>query len=224
MAIERTPTKPPSIRPGRVDGKRAQNRRRRLQQLQDAALPLFIEQGIERVTIDDIVKAAGIAKGSFYRYYQDKEELVSALFEPLIEHLGVAFERGERALKRATAWTETLSAFGQIAFDVAPLLIMHRDAFLVYLQENRGPETNVRRPVHALAALISDRAFALTHVARTHGNLRDVDPAVTSLAVIGAAERLALEFLRGGRIAEPAAAASALVMVIMDGLQVRTRA
>ena len=221
MAIERTRTKPPSIRPGRADGKRAQNRLRRLQQLQDAALPLFIEQGIERVTIDDIVKAACIAKGSFYRYYQDKEELVAALFEPLIEHLGVAFERGESALSQATTWSETMSAFSQIAFDVAPLLIRHRDAFLIYLQENRGPQTAVRRPVHALASLISDRAFAITHAARVHGNLRPVDPAVTSLAVIGAAERLALEFLRGGRIAEPAAAASALVRVILDGLQAR---
>ncbi|MDR1962015.1 MAG: TetR/AcrR family transcriptional regulator [Gracilibacteraceae bacterium] len=36
---------------------------------------LFIAHGIKKVTVDDLVGAAGIAKGSFYAFYQNKEHL-----------------------------------------------------------------------------------------------------------------------------------------------------
>lgn len=36
---------------------------------------LFIKYGIKKVTIDDLVKAAGIAKGSFYAFCPSKEQL-----------------------------------------------------------------------------------------------------------------------------------------------------
>ena len=36
---------------------------------------LFITFGIKKVTVDDLVKAAGIAKGSFYAFYSSKEHL-----------------------------------------------------------------------------------------------------------------------------------------------------
>jgi len=36
---------------------------------------LFIRYGVRKVTIDDLVKAVGIAKGSFYAFYANKEHL-----------------------------------------------------------------------------------------------------------------------------------------------------
>lgn len=36
---------------------------------------LFSQHGIKKVTVDDLVKAAGIAKGSFYAFYENKEGL-----------------------------------------------------------------------------------------------------------------------------------------------------
>lgn len=42
--------------------------------LQRAALALFLQYGIEAVTIDQIVDGARTAKGSFYRYFRDKTE------------------------------------------------------------------------------------------------------------------------------------------------------
>ena len=93
----------------KTDGKRARNRRRRLKQLRDAALPLFVAGGIERVTIDDIVQGAGVAKGSFYRYYQDKEDLVDALFAPIAEQILNALDRGRDAMQKAATWRRSTS-------------------------------------------------------------------------------------------------------------------
>jgi AcrR family transcriptional regulator len=49
------------------------------QQLLAAARRLFEERGIDAVTMDDIAHAAGVGKGTLYRRYADKGQLVLAL-------------------------------------------------------------------------------------------------------------------------------------------------
>ena len=71
----------PKQRPGQPGGRRDRNRKERLKSLGHSALELFLEQGIQATTIDEITKAAGVAKGSFYRYFEDKCALVAFLFE-----------------------------------------------------------------------------------------------------------------------------------------------
>lgn len=44
-----------------------------------AAYELFENEGIGAVSIDDIVKKAGVAKGTFYLYFKDKLDLISKL-------------------------------------------------------------------------------------------------------------------------------------------------
>ncbi len=45
----------------------------------DSAFELFEKKGPHVVSIDEIVKSAGIAKGTFYLYFHDKHDLVSKL-------------------------------------------------------------------------------------------------------------------------------------------------
>jgi AcrR family transcriptional regulator len=44
-----------------------------------AAYNLFIENGIEKTSIDDISKNAGVAKGTFYLYFNDKYDILNKL-------------------------------------------------------------------------------------------------------------------------------------------------
>ena len=37
----------------------------------------------EAVTIDEVAREAGMAKGNFYRYFRDKADLVEAVIEPV---------------------------------------------------------------------------------------------------------------------------------------------
>jgi len=50
------------------------------QSLKRVGLTLIKSKGLRHVTVDDITKAAGIAKGSFYLHYQSKEELLYEVF------------------------------------------------------------------------------------------------------------------------------------------------
>lgn len=64
--------------------KRSQAKRARLKL---AALALFAEKGYEGTSVDDIVRRANVAMGSFYQHYRSKRQLLLALMEELLEHL-----------------------------------------------------------------------------------------------------------------------------------------
>lgn len=59
----------------RVDRRRLRTRAALL----NAGKALFAEHGVDAVTIDDIVAAADVAKGSFYNHFPDKGALAQAL-------------------------------------------------------------------------------------------------------------------------------------------------
>jgi AcrR family transcriptional regulator len=220
------PVRPPRLplqRPGRAGGARDANRRARLSQIAEAALGLFLEQGIPAVSIDQIVDAAGVAKGSFYRYFHDKEELVGALVDPLARGVAAAFAECRDALSRAQGPDEVSGSYLALARTVAGAIVAHPRAALLYLQESRGPSSGARAPICRLADEVADRAEQLSRHACDHGLLRDLDPRVQGLVVLGAVERLLYDFLSGRRPQARADVISATVVtIILDGVRQRS--
>ncbi len=49
------------------------------QALLESAYELFLSQGTEKTSISDIAARAGIAKGTFYLYFHDKQDILRAL-------------------------------------------------------------------------------------------------------------------------------------------------
>lgn len=60
-------------------GKREDNAIATRQKLISTANRLIVDHGYEDVSVDDIVKASGIAKGTFYNYFERKEDLIFEL-------------------------------------------------------------------------------------------------------------------------------------------------
>lgn len=56
-----------------------QKKNEKYAKLISAAYELFEKEGVGGVSIDDIVKKAGVAKGTFYLYFKDKLDLISKL-------------------------------------------------------------------------------------------------------------------------------------------------
>ena len=52
-----------------------------------ATLDLITEEGLQSVTFAKIFKRANVGSGTFYNYFNNKEELVNNLFEKIIIHL-----------------------------------------------------------------------------------------------------------------------------------------
>ncbi len=70
--------------PGRVGRRRARNRER----LTRAAAELMAESGIEGVTISAITERADLGAGTFYNYFQSRDEIVDAVVAGAVETLG----------------------------------------------------------------------------------------------------------------------------------------
>ena len=59
-----------------------------------SAITLFCEKGIQQTSIDQIAKSAGVAKGTIYLYFKNKEEIVFTIWDILTQqHEEVFYKR-----------------------------------------------------------------------------------------------------------------------------------
>ena len=79
MLAKRPPHEPPT------EGWRVRKREQTRQRIAEAGLRLFLEHGFETTTLDAIAEAAGIARRTFFHYFDSKEALLYA-HEDEVEH------------------------------------------------------------------------------------------------------------------------------------------
>ncbi|MGO3314641.1 MAG: TetR/AcrR family transcriptional regulator [Brachybacterium tyrofermentans] len=80
-----------------------------------ASLDVFVEKGIDGVTVDDLVRAAGFTRGAFYSNFSTKEEVFSALFASVTEEmLEIANTSVASALAAAHAERSTPGSLSEI--------------------------------------------------------------------------------------------------------------
>ncbi|WP_428264647.1 TetR/AcrR family transcriptional regulator [Haliangium sp.] len=73
----------------------------------DAAAALFSRYGYRRTSVDDVAGEAGIAKGTVYLYFDNKQ----ALFAEVCRHVAHTFlDRAEAAVAQSGSVTETVQA------------------------------------------------------------------------------------------------------------------
>ena len=78
-------------------GKIEVNKQEKASRLLKSAYQLFLKQGIEKTTVSDITHNAGVAKGTFYLYFQDKYQVRDCL---IAHHAGVLFRSACKALMK----------------------------------------------------------------------------------------------------------------------------
>jgi AcrR family transcriptional regulator len=65
----------------------------RRQQILTVARDVFARRGYHAAKIDDIVAAAGVARGTFYLYFQDKRTIFEEIVDRMIARVGMAIVR-----------------------------------------------------------------------------------------------------------------------------------
>ncbi|MDR6167280.1 AcrR family transcriptional regulator [Microbacterium paludicola] len=82
-----------------------------------AAVALFDEQGYERTSVDDIARAGGLSRSTFFRQYGGKDDVVFADHDVAIAALRELLERPNESPWRAVC-DAALAAFDHFAADV----------------------------------------------------------------------------------------------------------
>lgn len=84
-------------------------------ELLDLAAALFVQHGYDKVSLNDLIAAAGVSKGAFYHWFPSKEALVTALADKAARD---GFTMIEAALKRCSGDAlERLNTVLQAGFD-----------------------------------------------------------------------------------------------------------
>jgi len=139
----------------------------RREELIDCAQRLFLAQGYEKTTINEVIAATGLSKGAFYHHFRSKEDLLEAITERIARE-SLAFVTGVHADKSLDA-LKRLNA----------LLSLGRDWKLEHIGELRAMFTTLLRPENAmLYHRIVEAAFEV------------MAPALATVIAQGAAEGL----------------------------------
>src|ERR1700722_15877387 len=149
----------PEGAPRRKDAQR--NRRRLLA----AAREVFRDRGVA-ATLNDVAHHAGLGVGTAYRHFANKEELIDALFEDMVETV----DRYVReAAQEPDAWLGLTRAVEQVCEGQA----FHRGLREVMLGPGRGPERQ-----EAMGERVGPTVDVLVARAQEQGTLRaDIVPA-----------------------------------------------
>ena len=150
----------------------------RKQQLLDQAGKLFAERGYGETRIIDIVTAAGVAKGLFYWYFENKE----ALFRELVELNRLHLRQAQAHAMDPEA--EPLLKVRQGA--EASVAYMSRNAHFFALLEVENIEQRFADVLRRGTEIHINDTAALIRQGIADGSVRDDDPQLLALGVVGA--------------------------------------
>jgi len=169
---------------------------KRREHILQVAAEVFSGRGYRRASIADIVEKAGIARGTFYLYFESKREVFLELIERYFtdfaellnenhSHLENTFRNGGNALK---AWRDNVMRIMQYHCDNPHLTsIVYREAL--------GKDEDFSERVNELSGLARDRLVAEFRMMEKHGMLRPCDLEIVATIVMGSTVNIIMEHL-----------------------------
>jgi mycofactocin system transcriptional regulator len=142
------------------------------------ALDLFAERGFDDVSVDDVARAAGIARRTLFRYYPTKNAIPWGDFGAHLEHMRDLLHRVPTDAPTSVALRSTLLAFND--FDEAETA-RHRQRMRVILE-------TAALQAHSMTMYAGWRTVIADFVAHRLGlEATDLIPRTTAWSMLGAA-------------------------------------
>jgi AcrR family transcriptional regulator len=180
--------------PEAVDGRSRRARlarRARRNQVLGCALEVFAEKGYHATSISDIIKAAGIARGTFYLYFENKRAIFEELLDSFITRIAEAVERVSLDPDAATP-TEQIRRNVARVVDV---LVDNQKFTKILLRQAVGLD----REFDARLAELYGRMIDLIEGAVTLGIqmklVRQCNPRIVAGCILGSIKEVANQFL-----------------------------
>jgi AcrR family transcriptional regulator len=188
-------------------------------QILDAARERFTSQGVSNTTVDDIARAARVAKGTVYLYYKSKDEMLRLIVDTDIEALRMATVPAIAGAETAESLETRLRDF----FERTLSFYERNREFIEHCQLELSPD--VRKKTRATLARCYQaqvdawmQALAEAH-ARGDAAVAAVDGAARS--IVSLARGLAQQRLSGWNDEPIAQTAAYATELILKGLATR---
>lgn len=171
--------------------KLAEKKQLKRERILDCAFKLFVSKSVNSTAVDDVVRMAGIAKGTFYLYFKDKYDLLNQIV--VYKSAGVL----ERAIDNLARERETREmTFAQQTLCVVDYIIdylsLHRELaslinkdFSACLNAVMGKENEeLSRAVNSLTRLYMDRGYSAEDARKTIYIIMDLTGSVCCGAIL----------------------------------------
>ncbi len=195
----------------------SERRRSSIQSVLDSALKLFVTQGYDATSMDDIARLAGLTKGAVYFYFKDKLSLLDALLErtdaelidPIIAKIRRESGSARDRIVLLTNW------FARVGAERKELPLLHVLVSLEMHGRGNSVEERVRSTYQNLQSAIAEVARA----GQRDGEFTtDVGPDYQAAIIVSLIDGLLIEWHRRGDQLDGRALAHGARNMILNGI------
>lgn len=169
----------------------AMDREERREQILSHALALFAERGYHLTQISDIIEAAGIARGTFYLYFDSKR----AIFSELLDRLFATFEGTIKRIEVGPGHPEVGEQMRGNVDRVLDAMIEHRDLVRILLRAAVGLDPEFDGKVDDFYRKLLSILRGSVEMGLEMGLIRPCDAEVAGIFVLGGLKELAYQYL-----------------------------
>lgn len=171
------------------DGRAARAQRRRQERREailEAAKDVFVEKGYHPVSVGDIIERAGIARGTFYLYFTNKQDIFQALLEEFFDAI-----RGQvRRIETEPGSEAPEAQLRDNLHRVVRTLIAHRAVADIVLRDPASFDEASRTQLEQFWELVTTLMEAAMRVGQNLGLVRECHVQIATLGALGAAREV----------------------------------
>jgi AcrR family transcriptional regulator len=187
-------------------------------QLVAAAREVFGQRGYHETTVDDITRAAGVAKGTFYLYFDEKREIYYELVRTFLQHVK---DIGASVAREVRTAQEFYDRCEQAAGELLRVFREHYSLARLAYRESMSLDAELERMLREFYRDLAQVEADNIRLGIELGLFRPVDPLICAYAHIGMVERVALGFLVEEKPPAPEHVVRELLGIAFEGLRKR---
>jgi AcrR family transcriptional regulator len=192
----------------------------RIQSIQEATMRVIARKGMAAATMQEIAEEAGVAKGTIYLYFRDREELVEKTFENAITQLHARLD-------------EAMSGEASFAEKVRRMLTAkmkffeeNREFFRLYISlrfPEGSPQQQRRQKSHCQPQYASrvEQFAALLQQGMDAGELRPMNPHRLAIFLIEGSNAVTIERVMEETPPPESVDVDLIVSALLDGIAIR---
>ena len=194
----------------------------RIQSIQEATMRVIARKGMAAATMQDIAEEAGVAKGTIYLYFRDRDELVEKTFESAMQRVA---EQVDAALDLDIPLEEKVRAITAAHLD---FFGKNREFFRLYISLRLAENPNARNHrKHKLECQpqYQQRVQKLADMLAAHmrrGEVREADPYRLALFIMEGSSAVMLQRLTEDHSPAAEADLDLITGLILDGIRKRS--
>lgn len=179
----------------------------------EAAIKVFAEQGFHQSTISQIAREAGVADGTIYLYFKNKDDILVQFYEFKTTQV---FKRFREAVDQAETAVEKLRNLIRVHLEEFQ---RDPDMAMVYQVETRQQRRLAEKPIKEMSKMYRDVITELVELGQEEGTMRrNLYLGMVKRLINGAVDEVINAWIHTGRSYDLVSMADPLVELFIRGI------